>query len=91
MKEERDQLIGHLGRLVAVRRQIADARRQIRERASEQAASIPDVQDHVEAHLARDQGGGPLGHRALRKLITERARLHQLLMTDPHGGLDDAG
>lgn len=85
MKEERDKLLHHLGRLRAVQHQMDEARRKLHERAAEQLDSIPEVQEHIEAHVARGKGGGPLAHRALRKLLVERARLHHVVL----GGDDD--
>lgn len=79
MKDEHDQLVHHLGRLQAIRHQITDARRQLHEKVDQQLDSMPAAIEHVEAHLARGKGGGPLGHRALRTMLVERSRLHRLI------------
>jgi hypothetical protein len=90
MTEDRKKLQHHLGRLRGVQHQIDEARRKLHERASQQLASIPAVQQHVEDHVARGLGGGPLAQRALRKLLIERARLHHVVLGADGAG-DDAG
>jgi hypothetical protein len=84
--EDHDKLMKQLGRLRAIQRQLDHARQQLHQKADEQLASIPEVQEHIEAHAARGKGGGPLAHRALRKLIVERARLHHIVQTRDDDG-----
>ena len=86
MKDTHDKLLHQMGRLQAIRRQIDDARRQLHEKTDQQLDSMPAAIEHVEAHLARGKGGGPLGHRALRKMLVERSRLHRLIHARDDGG-----
>ncbi len=83
---EHEALIGHLGRLQAIRRQIHHQRMLLHERAGQQLDSMPELIDHVGAHVEREQGGGPLAARAHRRLIVERARLHHLVQTRDDDG-----
>lgn len=87
MKEEHAKLLKHLGRLVAIKRQLDAQRDALHQKAGEQLDSIPEVHDHIAAHVAREAGGGPLAQRALRKVISERARLHHIVQsrTDDDG------
>ena len=86
MKKEHDELMRHLGRLQAIRHQITDVRRQLHERVDEQHRTLGPAIAHVEAHVERDQGGGILAARALRKMLVERGRLNQIIHTRDDDG-----
>lgn len=80
-ERRRSLLIRQLARLQGVRKGINAGRKRLKDRAAEQSDSMPHAIDTVNAHLQRDKGGGILGFRRLRTLLTERRRLDGIVAT----------
>lgn len=75
----RDKLVSTLARLQGHRRELQTLRESLLARARDQRDSMPEVVDHVEAHVDADQAGGVMGLRRLRTLHDERKRLGDVI------------
>lgn len=77
--QQRDALIKSLAHLEERRRAVADARGRLVDHAREQLDTTPRTIHIVEQHVDAGVGGGILGHRRLRTLLQERARLQDVV------------
>lgn len=80
LREHHDQLLDAFVRLTGHRRSLETARHQVHDRAREQLDTMPEAIGTVEDHVRRDRAGGILGHRVHRTLLTERARLQNIVL-----------
>ena len=80
-ERQRAILTRQMAHLEGVRGSINEGRKKLKDRAAEQADSMPHAIHTVNEHLQRGKAGGILGFRRLRTLLTERRRLDGIAST----------